>query len=248
LRLPTVDRKKLSFIIPLLILLAVVFIGRKQLTKFVFRQMKVAAYFQDLQRNRTLKKELIQLKTKIVELNLALSSCQSLKRQNQRLRQMLGLKRKAPYSLVAAAIVGQVPSSWRRIVFLDKGKSSGIQKGDVVLDTQANLLGRIVKVSEGRSQAILIYDPDFKIKVSLDNLYALAEGSLWRGMSLKYIPYDVEIKLGDEAFYVSEGKEEWRVKVGKVSFVYKDENSLTQEVFLEPYASAAEREVFVAVK
>ena len=54
--------------------------------------------------------------------------------------------------------------------------------------------------------------------------------------------------MGDEAFYVSEGKEEWRVKVGKVSFVYKDENSLTQEVFLEPYASAAEREVFVAVK
>ena len=248
MRPPTIDRKSLPLIIAALVLLGISFAWRKKEEKALFARLKSISYFQDLTTNHNLRKKLKAAKKEIAKLKLALSAYKSLQAENDRLRKMLKLKKHNFWRLQVASVISRSPSSWRSLVFLDKGREDGIKEGDIVLDSQANLLGRILKAEARRSQALLVYDPDFKIKVSLDKVFALAKGSLWRGMNIKYVPYDVEVKRGDEVFYLLPENEKWRIKVGRVSFVYKDANSLTQEIFVEPYATAQAKEVFVLKK
>ena len=83
-------------------------------------------------------------------------------RENDRLRQLLGWQRQAPWKLKLARVVLREPANWWRTVQIDLGSRDGMRVNLPVL-TAEGLVGRISSVSLTRSQVVLLGDPDCKV-------------------------------------------------------------------------------------
>jgi Cell shape-determining protein len=84
---------------------------------------------------------------------LDLIDYQSIKYENQKLREELGLKPVGNY--ITASIIGRSPQIPLDSLFLDKGISDGLANGDLVLSGERILIGKIVKVSKNRATVVL---------------------------------------------------------------------------------------------
>ena len=226
--------------------LIVIFLLALPLTFILKNIVKDLAYFRNMRRKEELFKENLKLKEEIFRLRKVLSSQKDLIEENKRLREMLRLKEKHRDILLPALVVARSPFAWQRVFSLDKGRNSGVEERDLVIDFEANLIGRIEKVEEDISWMRALSDPNFKIVVNCKGLNALLRGSLYEGARLQYIPYDFDIKVGDIITIPKSFGVNLTIKVGKVSLVKKDPSSLTQDVFVRPYSDLTTlREVFI---
>jgi rod shape-determining protein MreC len=89
-------------------------------------------------------------------------------RENDRLRQLLGWQRQAPWKLKLGRVVLREPSNWWRTVQIDLGSRDGIQVNLPVL-TADGLVGRIASVSLTRAQVLLLGDPGCKVAAQVEN-------------------------------------------------------------------------------
>ena len=78
--------------------------------------------------------------------SLQLQRYTALKSENNRLRDLLGSRKKLPGNAVIAEIIGSVPNPYSRQVFIDKGSVDGIVDGLGVVDAQG-LFGQVDRKS-----------------------------------------------------------------------------------------------------
>lgn len=154
--------------------------------------------------------------------------------ENKYLRSQLSFKRENPYhlGLLPAEVVARSPSSWFRIVEIDKGFRSGVRMGAAVLDS-FGLVGRIVEVSNNSSKILLITDENSSVSVIVKRTSEI--GVLLGGGSgnlvLKYIHSSSDIREGD--LIVSSGISDFFPKgipVGRVLSIGKKDYDLFQSI------------------
>jgi rod shape-determining protein MreC len=127
----------------------------------------------------------------LIKLNL-------LKKDNERLREILSLQGSTNNVKVSAAVISRKTGSWWRQIILNKGSNDGVEIGSAVIGP-GGLLGRVNKTSLFTSSVTLLTSPQSKVGVWMDRSQI---NGLLVGLGNDYprlILYskDADIKVGD---------------------------------------------------
>ena len=121
-------------------------------------------------------------------------------------------------------------------VLLNKGASDGIAEGDIVTTEEGVLVGRIEKVNEYFSRALVVSDTDFSVtaKILSSDTAGIARGALNQGLYFDLIIQSDPIKEGDVV--VSSGMDlvPPALIIGTVSHVETKDTDLFKKVKIKP--------------
>ena len=90
-----------------------------------------------------------------------------LKKDNNRLRQILSLQNTSDNDKISAAVISRKTGSWWRQIILNKGSKDGVEIGSTVTGP-GGLLGRVNNTSLFTSSVTLITSPESKLGVWVD--------------------------------------------------------------------------------
>ncbi|MCF7870321.1 MAG: rod shape-determining protein MreC [Candidatus Omnitrophica bacterium] len=171
--------------------------------------------------------KLNQLRKKNLQYQLKLGQFNSLVKENKTLRQALNFKKQGGVGLVGGEVIAFSPSSWHKHIFLNLGKNKEIKKNMLVVDESGNLIGKVEEVYLNRCKVILIKNPDFQTPVSIGNrTLGLLQGTL-SGIEILYVEKSEQINTSEPVYTSSSNS---AVKVGKISQIKKNKNSLFYEI------------------
>jgi rod shape-determining protein MreC len=89
-----------------------------------------------------------------------------LEQENDRLRDLLGMRKKTQAKSITAEVLYNVPDSSSRKVILDQGKKAGITHGLAAVDADG-LLGQVTRVYPNQSEVTLITDRNQAVPVQV---------------------------------------------------------------------------------
>jgi len=158
--------------------------ARREISGIIF-------YHRNFIQNERLRNEINFLKNRINELNEA-------DFENKRLRELLALKQKTPYKVIAARVIARSADSWSSVIIVDKGRYSGIRRGMIVINS-LGLVGRVIDVGVSASKIMLINDSDFAVSAvaQRSRQEGLVSGALGSNLVMRYLPKDADIKPTD---------------------------------------------------
>ena len=140
--------------------------------------------------NEKITEDNLRLKSEVVELNSA-------KKENEILRKELQLAPRDRYELQAAFIIGKDLTKSYELVYLNKGKNGGIEKGMPLIIGNGVLIGRIVEVFHNQSLVELIFSQKNNFSVELENgEKGIVHGEYGTSAVLDMVPQTVSVNLG----------------------------------------------------
>ncbi|MFA5013634.1 MAG: rod shape-determining protein MreC [Candidatus Paceibacterota bacterium] len=147
-----------------------------------------------------LNKKLLEENQKLVS---RLADLDSLKKENETLRQALSIGLKNDFDLIMAEVTAKNNFSVKGVAYgdsllINKGRIDGVQKGFPVVLANKILLGKVVDVYDNFSRVMMITSKDSVIDVSVENTdtFALAKGAGDQKINLDMFPKDKELKEG----------------------------------------------------
>lgn len=143
-------------------------------------------------KSKKLEKENRKLKAEIVTLEQA-------KKENKRLRKLVGFKERSDFTTVPAHVIGKSSTEWQAVIVLDKGKNDGIKKNmSVVVD--GGLIGQVIDSSPNACRIQLITDQKSGVGVQVVGTgeTGVLQGQISRELRLSYISKDSKLKKGDK--------------------------------------------------
>ena len=185
--------------------------------------------------NERLKRENAQLRAQQREAEAAL-------RDNERLRNEMGLREKRrDFVYEDARVTGRSTSNWEDTLTLSKGENAGISAGDCVVDEYRNLVGFISKVGVNWSTLITVVDSDLEMGGLLARTddAAILEGDfslMGEGrLKLTYLPEGSELIAGDMVLTSGLGGEyPSGLVVGHIEEVLTDPTGMTRYAVVVP--------------
>ena len=175
--------------------------------------------------------------------------------ENDRLHDLLDLKKHRWPQGVAAHIVSRQPLRWFKDLSIDQGSRLGISIDDAVISRnggQEALLGRIVEVHPEVSRVMLVQDPLSAVPASVageKNEDGVVEGTGSHLMIMKYLSRDSRAKIGDLVLTSGLGGVfPPGLALGRVESIGPDDRQLFLEAKIRPIeASGDTRMVMVLV-
>lgn len=185
------------------------------------------------------------------ERNVALADEVSLLRESKlaalRLRGLIGLKERTPFTYIAAHVVGKHEQPMRTTITLDVGANDGVQYNMPIV-TDAGLVGKVIATNRQYAIGQILFHKDFRASAKIQR--TRADGILyWDGenLRLKNVPRTQLVKVGD-AVITSPFSSVFPpgIKVGVVSSAVIETNALFYQIIVQPSVDlAALDEVFV---
>jgi rod shape-determining protein MreC len=129
----------------------------------------------------------------------ALQNQQALAAENERLRQLLGLKERLPRQLIASEILYANRDPFTRRVVVDKGSQHGVHLGSATVDG-TGVVGQITRVFPWVSEVTLVTDKEqaVPIQVLRSGLRGVTFGIGYDGaLELRFMPVNADIQNGD---------------------------------------------------
>jgi rod shape-determining protein MreC len=133
--------------------------------------------------------------------SLRAGQVEQLAQENNRLRQLLGLREQLTASVMAAEVLYDAADPYTRKVIIGKGQLQGVQPGSPVLD-ESGVLGQVTRVYPLVSEVTLVVDRDLVIPVL--NLRtgqrSVAYGdpsATGGGMELRFMGSNSDVQSGD---------------------------------------------------
>ncbi|MFA5093411.1 MAG: rod shape-determining protein MreC [Candidatus Omnitrophota bacterium] len=161
--------------------------------------------------------------------------------ENNRLKSLLNFKQKSPLRLIAARVIGRSIDNWSANLILDKGLSSWIKTGMVVVGPQG-LIGKIVESNDSTSKVLLINDPSQGVSsiVQRSRQEGLVSGTLSGNLIMRYLPDDADVVIGDTVI-TSELSQVYPkgLLIGKIINVGKDFSGLCRYAIVKPAVDPA---------
>ncbi|MDW7651246.1 MAG: rod shape-determining protein MreC [Bacillota bacterium] len=127
------------------------------------------------------------------------------RRENDRLRLMLGFQERSQYDLIAAEVVARDPSDWFHTITINKGSLHGVERNMAVV-TSEGLVGNVLTVSPLSAQVLLLTDPGRGVSALVQR--SREPGEVSRGivdndpgrpgyLQIDRLPRDANIQPGD---------------------------------------------------
>ena len=139
------------------------------------------------------------LARRILELSQVSQQFLALKKENERLRELLGSQARISAEVLIAELVGVVPTANTHQVIIDKGAEAGVEVGQAVIDAEG-LFGQIVEVNQYTSRVLLITDVSHAVPVQVNRngLRSIAGGTgRLDELVLENVPVTADIREGD---------------------------------------------------
>lgn len=186
-------------------------------------------YHRNLVLSERLQKEIDFLRHK-------LNDATELSFENSRLNNLLDLKDKISYRVIAARVIARSAENWSSSIIIDKGRTSGIERGMAVMN-YLGLVGRVIATSSSTSLVMLINDPNLSVSciVQRSRQEGLVCGTLGSSLIMKYLPKDADIRVTDKI--ITSGLTEVYPKgllVGIVVNVGEELSGLTRYAVIKP--------------
>ncbi|AXM89628.1 rod shape-determining protein MreC [Anoxybacillus ayderensis] len=205
----------------------------------------VAGFFENVNDLRHTYEENKQLKAHLEQYVLLQSEVESLKKENERLRELLDKKESLrDFVAIQATVIGRNPDRWEETLIVNKGSQHGVKK-DMAVITPQGLIGKVRSVSPFSATVQLLSANDRQNRISAfiqgdENVFGLIEGydEEREALLLKRIPYDAKINKGQRVFTSGLGGIFPKgLFIGEVGEVVADEYGLTQIAYIKPAAN-----------
>jgi rod shape-determining protein MreC len=178
-----------------------------------------------------------ELEKRNLAYSLQIRQLEHLKEENEQLRQALDFKKEKKASIIGTDIIAFDPSSWRRIVFINVGRTSGVSEGSYAVNEKGYLVGRILEARDNYSRLILLDDPDFSLSVFVGNVsFGLLRGGL-EGIKVLYIENAERVRIGD-TIWMKMSSFNFPLYIGEVKKITRNADSLFLEVDVKPFIEA----------
>lgn len=194
-----------------------------------------------------------QLRTQRDALRREAVRAQSLARDNQQLRRLLGLDQSgiSRYEPVTARVIGRSPTVWYATVNIDKGTVDGVRLNQPVVNGDG-LVGKVTAVTHGAAQVTLVTDHTSGVsaaantgtKRSPSRVYGLVQTAVGNpgDLLLNFVSRRSELEKG--ASVTTAGSRSSRLEslfppdipIGVVTQVDEEELSQYQRVHIRPFA------------
>src|SRR5574341_96640 len=202
---------------------------------------KAQVFYDVHQKNKSQEEEITRLILKNNQL-------QELGLENQRLRELLGLKTQINYKVIAAEGLDRNPQRQTSAVIIHVGSQAGVKKNMSVVNVEG-LVGKVIEVFSTSSLVQLLFDPNGQVS-ALDQRSREQGIIKWEKgweLDLEYVPSTADIMLGDEVVTSGQGGIfPAGLKSGVVSRVEPKTNLLFQNIKVKPYVKINSlEEVFV---
>lgn len=186
-------------------------------------------YHRNLIQNQRLKKEIDLLRHR-------LNTLDEINLENKRLTNLLFLKQKTTYKVLASRVIGRSADNWSSLIIIDKGRDSGIKSGMIAIN-YLGLVGRVIDNTASTSKIMLINDPSFSVSclVQRSRQEGLVSGTLGSFLVMRYLPKDADIKVSD--IIVTSGLTPLYPKgllIGKVLDLEEEFSGLTLYALIKP--------------
>jgi rod shape-determining protein MreC len=179
-----------------------------------------------------------QLRRRLVETQIDMDAMRSERTENVRLRRLLNLEERQPYSLVAAFVVGRSLDRLGGSLTLDKGTVDGVTR-DLAILTPDGLVGRVERSTPHSARVLTLLNRDCAVAVRIER--SRVDGVLeWEfgtqpALSLRYISSQEDVRVGDSVVTSGLGGIfPAGIRVGVVSRLGLDPNGLMKEILVRP--------------
>ena len=143
------------------------------------------------QENQRLHAELDRLKMENVFLKNELNTA-------DRAKALQVFQAHTPSKTVAATIIATGAGSNSKVVFVDRGTASGVQRGMAVV-TPDGIVGKVIAAYPTASQVLLITDPDFAAGVVFEKsqVHGTLKGQGTPQCKVDYVPFEEKVEPGE---------------------------------------------------
>ena len=191
--------------------------------------------------------EIETLRQRVAELEQAAIAGQDAVRENERLKDLLGLAEVRPELRYQGAEVVRGPSSnWSSDLTINQGTLGGVEVNDCVIDQYGHLIGVVTKADLNSSRVTTILDPTLEIggRVARTDEDAILEGDfslMLQGLArLSFVAEDAKLVTGDQVITSGLGGVYPRgLVVGTVRTLYVEEDGISRHAQVEPAADIA---------
>jgi len=154
-------------------------------------------FFEAISQSKNLKKENEELELKIQAFLAENIALKDLKKENEILREALGIGLEKNFKLVISQIIGKDISS--DTILVNKGLNDGLTPGLPVITSQKILVGKISEVYKNFSKVMIISNKESSFDAEIENREAIgiAKGKGGLKLYLDFIPKEKEILEGD---------------------------------------------------
>lgn len=181
-------------------------------------------------------KENTELKKEVKTLENRIFSLSEVKKENQRLKQLLEFGREIPRKKVLAQVVSWDSSNGFKVLRINKGKNSGLKEMSPVI-TMTGLVGYVYRLSANYADILTILDQNNRVDsiVAETRTHGIVEGESGFKCHLKYVNRTEKLELGYEIITAGLGEIYPKgIKVGKITKIDKENFGITQRVEITP--------------
>ncbi len=153
----------------------------------------------------SLKAENAALKQQLAQLQENALQADSLERENERLQQLLELKKAhEDYEFVDAYIISRSSNDWTSTFTINRGSSSGIQVGMCAITSNAEVAGLVTEVGSNYAVIKSVLDSSLKISatISATGYSGMVTGGYTSGVKnllrMEYLPSSAVIRNNDQ--------------------------------------------------
>lgn len=159
----------------------------------------IESWFSDLFHFNQIRKNYLKLKQENTLLIKQISYLNSLKEENEFLRQAIKIQEEKNWHLLPAKVILIDPSGLSGNLWINKGTEDGLKEGMNIITSEEVLVGRIIQCFKHSSLVESIFSPGIKISVvnQRSKVLAVIEKDFKGNFYLKLIPPMADIEIGD---------------------------------------------------
>ena len=193
------------------------------------------------------------LKEKLSQMEDDARTADALKRENDRLRELMDLlKANTDYKLVDAYIIGWDPTDWSSSFTMDKGSLAGIETGMCVITSTGEIVGLVNEVGLNYAEVKTVLDSSLEISsvIASSGYSGMVQGGYATGddgmLRMNYLPSNSVIRNNDQVVSAGSTVYPKDLILGYVVDAGFDETGVAKFAILEPAADfGALEQVFV---
>lgn len=174
---------------------------------------------------------------------------EELKKENQRLRELLQFKKEVPGKTLPARVIGRDLVLWRRTIVIDKGSTSGVKRRMAVVNAKG-LVGRVIEVAPFSARVILLLDPESRVSGILQESRDLGvvEGDGSSLLRVTHLDRESSVKVGDRILSSGLGEVYPKgIPIGQVEMVGTEKEGLELYATVRPFVNFSKLEEVLCV-